>query len=188
MLAVAAVALASASVTYLSSTGALRLGGFPATASQARTQPLADSGLRGGGRVEVSPPPPSWPTAPRTGGLIPPGAIGVLLKQFGGLNDQPPLGLKAWVHINDSYVIGELAHLLNALPPFPGGIFSCPFDDGSYFVLDFTYADASSTALKVEARGCGGVFVGGWTKAVAWTATSPGLINYLIGLVAKPAG
>ena len=186
MIAVAAVVLVSASVTYLSSTGALRLGGLPATASQARTQPLADSGLRGGGRVEVSPTPPSWPPAPRTAGLIPPGAIGVLLEQFGGLNNQPPLGLKASVHINDSDVIGELANLLNALPSFPDGIFSCPFDDGSYFVLDFTYAGGSSTAVKVEARGCGEVFVGDWRKPVAWTITSPGLINYLMGLVAKP--
>lgn len=115
------------------------------------------------------------------------GATSALIQQFGGLNDKPPLGLKASVHVSDAVVISKLVHELNFLPAFPGGI-HCPMDDGSYFVLVFTYTDGTDTTVKVEASGCGEVYVGGSTEPAAWTATSPALFDTLRGLLAhKPA-
>ena len=187
LIAVAALVLGSASVAYLSSTGVLHLGAFPAAASQARTQSPADSGPKTGPPIFLPSPTVVTPL-PRTAGLVVPGAIGVLIEQFGGLNDQPPLGLKASVRINDPAVISRLTRELNALPPFPDGVFSCPMDDGSYFVVVFTYGRGTSTTVKLEAHGCGGVFVGDSTQPVAWTLTSPGLLNSLTGLVGQPGG
>jgi hypothetical protein len=115
--------------------------------------------------------------------LVRSGAISVLLEQFGGMNDKHPLSMIAWVRTSDPAAIRDLVHKLNALPAFPGGIY-CPFDDGSYFALAFAYARGTSTTVKVEARGCGEVFVGGSTQPAAWTATSPAFLDSLRGLLA----
>ena len=177
--------LCVASVAYLNSTGALRLGDFTAGTSQARTQSPAQIGSQGGGRVELSPTPASGTPAQRAAGLVRPDAIDVLIQQFGSLNDQPPLGLKAWIRIKDATVISRLVRELNALKPFPGGIY-CPFDDGSYFALAFTYARGASASVKLEAGGCGEVFVGGSAQPVAWTLTSPTFLDTLRHHLAHP--
>lgn len=186
LIALAAVVLGSASVTYLSSTGALHLGAFLAATSHAPTRSPAENGLQRGGGFAVDPTAPAGTSVPRTAGLVGPGAISVLIEQFGGLNDQPPLGLKAWVRVSDSAVISKLVRELNALPAMPSGFFSCPQDDGSYFVLAFTYARGTFTNVNVEASGCGQVFVGDLAQPAAWTLTSPAFLDSLRGLLAHP--
>lgn len=76
---------------------------------------------------------------------------------------------------------------MNVLPAPPGLIY-CPLSDDSYFALTFVYASRDSTAVKVEAGGCGYVFVGEATEPVAWTLTSPALFNALQALIAHPPG
>ena len=121
-------------------------------------------------------------------GLVREGATSVLVQQYGGLNDQPPLGLVASIHVSDSSQISQLARELNTLPPYPSGTMHCPMDDGSYFAMVFSYGDGTSTTVKVEATGCQGVYVGGSKQPVAWTATSPALLETLRGLLAhQPA-
>lgn len=176
LIALAVLVLAAASATYLRST----------MTSQARPAGAQDSPVAQGGPVTIPYMPPSPTPLPRSAGLLRGGAITVLIEQFGGLNDQPPLGLKVSVQISDPAAINKLVRELNALPAFPGGI-SCPQDDGSYFALVFTYADVTSTDVKVEAGGCGEVYVGGSTKPVAWIPTSPSILDTLTGLLAhKP--
>jgi len=132
-------------------------------------------------------PVPSPPPIKRTVGFIKGGAISVLIEQFGGMNDQPPMRRKAFVQIKDSAVINILVRQLNALPAPPALIY-CPLSDDSYFALTFAYASRGSVAVKVEAVGCGYVFVGGATEPVAWTLTSPVLLSSLQALTAHPPG
>jgi hypothetical protein len=121
-------------------------------------------------------------------GLVRGGATSLLIQQYGGLNDQPPLGLLASIQVRDSTQISQLVHELNTLPAYPSGTMHCPMDDGSYFALAFSFGDGTSTMVKVEARGCQGVYVGGSKQPVAWPATSPALLETLRGLVApQPA-
>jgi hypothetical protein len=173
LIAAAVVVIALASAGYMRSTTTPQV-----VAAGSRASPQAQ-----GGPATIPFIPPSPTPSRRSGGLLPDGSIAVLIEQFGGLNDQPPLGLKSWVQITDAAAISKLVRDLNALPPFPGGIF-CPEDDGSYFELIFTYSARTRMDVKVEARGCGEVYVGGSTQAVAWTLTSPAFIDALSGLVA----
>ena len=116
------------------------------------------------------------------------GATSLVIQQYGGLNDQPPLGLLASIHISDSSKVSQLAHELNTLPAFPSGAMNCPMDDGSYYALVFSFGDETSIAIKIEARGCQGVYVGGSKQPVAWAAKSPELFDTLKGLLAhQPA-
>jgi hypothetical protein len=65
---------------------------------------------------------------------------------------------------------------------------NCRMDDGSYYALVFSFGDGTSIAIKVEARGCQGVYVGGSKQPVAWSAKSPELFDTLKGLLAhQPA-
>jgi hypothetical protein len=124
--------------------------------------------------------------ADESAGLIRDGATSVLIQQYGGLNDQPPLGLLASIRVTDSSQINSLVHELDALPAYPSGTMFCPMDDGSYFAITFSYGDASSAMVKAKARGCQGVYVGASKQPAAWAAKSPELFAALRGLVAQP--
>ena len=115
-------------------------------------------------------------------GLVRDGATSALIQQYGGLNDQPSLGLVASTHVSDSLQISRLVHELNTLPAYPSGTVFCPMDDGSYFALAFSYGDGTRTMVKVDARGCQAVYVGGSKQPVAWAAKSPELFDTLRGL------
>jgi len=116
-------------------------------------------------------------------GFVRGGATTVLIQQYGGLNDKPPLGLLASIQVRDSTQISQLVHELNTLPAYPSGTMHCPMDDGSHFALVFSFGDGTSTMVKVEARGCQGVTVGGSKQPVAWAAKSPELFDTLRGLL-----
>ena len=118
-------------------------------------------------------------------GLVRDGATTVVIQQYGGLNDRPPLGLLASIHVSDSSQISQLVHELNALPAYPSGTIHCPLDDGSYFAMVFSYGDGTSTMVKVGARGCQGVYVGGSKQPVAWAVKSPELFDTLRRLLAQ---
>jgi hypothetical protein len=57
-------------------------------------------------------------------------------------------------------------------------------DDGSYFAMVFSYGDGTNVMVKVEARGCQGMYVGGSKQPVAWAAKSPELFDTLKRLLA----
>ncbi len=121
-------------------------------------------------------------------GLVRAGATSVLIQQYGGLNDQPPLGLLESIQVSDSSQISQLVHELNTMPAYPSGTMFCPMDDRSYFAMAFSYRDGTSPMVKVEARGCQGVYVGGSKQPVAWAAKSPELFDILKELLAhQPA-
>jgi hypothetical protein len=104
------------------------------------------------------------------------------IKQYGGLNDNPPLGLRKAIHITDSTALENLAMQLDSLPPYPTGIFNCPLDDGSYYLIDLNYAVGGDTSLKINAKGCQAVYVGESKKPVAWTLQAP---TSIFGLLAE---
>ena len=97
------------------------------------------------------------------------------ISQFGGLNDNPPMALKMEMHITDAATLENLARQLGSLPPYPLGTFNCPFDDASYYVVDLNYATGGDTSLKINARGCAGVYVNGLKKPTAWA--KPGQVD-----------
>lgn len=169
--------VASAGATYLR----------PFSASQVVTLPERVAIQDKGGLVlpDFASQEPSGSTpSPRKTGLVRRGASSVLIKEFGGMNDQPALGLKASLESSDPAFVSKLVHDLNALPAFPSEIMSCPSDDGSRFVLEFAYAGGASTSVTVEATGCSGVYIGGSNQAVAWTRTTPAFLDTLTGLLA----
>jgi hypothetical protein len=124
-----------------------------ASAACLRPTPIAVHGTPPARNSYLLPIPTSLPAVPRSADLIGDGAKDVLVQQYGGLNDQPALGLRSAVLISDARAISRLVHELNALPAYPGTPMWCGFGDGSYFAADFTYVRGNSTTVKVEASG-----------------------------------
>jgi hypothetical protein len=107
------------------------------------------------------------------------------IKQFGGLNDNPPLALKKEAHIIDAAALVNLATQLDSLPSYPTGTIFCPNDDGSYYLVELDYATGGSTSLTINARGCTGVYMNGLKKPTAWALAGRvdifPLLNSLLG-------
>ena len=184
LIAVATMVAVAASVAYLNPSGASLVG---ILAARFATPTPADYRPPGGPFALLAPTPASTST-PSTRGFLRRGAIRAVIERFGGMNDQPASSMIASVGISDPAVINSVITQLNGLPPFPGGV-HCAMDDGSYFELIFTYVDGTKVSVKVEASGCGEVFVEGSTQPVAWTATSPQFVATLEGLLAHlPSG
>ncbi len=97
------------------------------------------------------------------------------IREFGGLNDNPPLALRKDAHIVDAAALERLATELDSLPPVPPGTFNCPNDDGSYYVVELDYATGGSTSLRINASGCKGVYLNGLKNPTAWALT--GTVN-----------
>src|SRR5260370_17819359 len=106
------------------------------------------------------------------------------MQEYGRVNAKPPLGLQESTRVSDTSEISKLAQEIDALPAYPSGTMFCPMDDGSYFVLVFFYGGGTSAMVKVEARGCQGVYVGGSRQPSVWAAKSPGLFDLLRSLLA----
>jgi hypothetical protein len=119
---------------------------------------------------------------PRTLMVVRDGAAGVLVEQYGGLNDTPPMRLRRSIHTTSPTAIIKLVHELNSLPPFPDGVF-CPMGDGSYYQIVFTYPDGTSIAVQLDATACNAVTFKGSDQPVAWAAPSPNLYVTLKGLL-----
>ena len=104
----------------------------------------------------------------------------VLIEQFAVRNSEPSDGrLESSVLISESTMISNLLHQLEELPVFPLGVVSCASSDNGYFALVFTYIGGSGTQVKIEAGGCGRVYIGGSSQPAAWILTSPGILNTL---------
>jgi hypothetical protein len=58
-----------------------------------------------------------------------------------------------YVIVRDSQSIRDLIHHLNALPS-PGGVMSCPADNGSHDELIFAYPDGRHLTVDVGVQGC----------------------------------
>jgi hypothetical protein len=137
--------------------------------------------------ARVAQSPISYPLAiptQRSTGLVRGGAVSMLIQEYGGLNNQNPLGLIASVQTSDPDAIRLLTNELNVLPVFPSDVRFCPMDDGSYFAIVLTYADGVTTPVKVEPTGCRAVSVGGSNPIVLWAFDSPELFNTLRSLLA----
>lgn len=173
LMALAAVVMATAGTAYLRSTLT------PQQGLVASTTRVAES--------PISYPPvirtPVPPASQRATGLVRNGAKSVLIQQYGGLNNQNPLGLIASVQTSDPDAIRLLIRELNVLPVFPSGAHSCPLDDGSYFAIVLTYADGATTPVRVDATGCKAVSIGGSNPIVLWAFNSPDLFNTLKSLL-----
>ena len=95
-----------------------------------------------------------WLPARAPGEMIPGGATAVTLSLTQGMNthDKAP----APVTVTDQATVRKLTALINSLPLFPAGSYSCPMDDGSSLAL--TFRDGSALAVaKVSLTGCEGV-------------------------------
>jgi hypothetical protein len=93
---------------------------------------------------------PGWAHVPGT-------ARAVVITAVPGMNDrkQPPAPLT----VTDPARVRKLASLVNALPTFPSGVFSCPMDDGRGVRLTFLAAAGGPVLATAFAKsnGCGGV-------------------------------
>ena len=69
------------------------------------------------------------------------------------------------------------------VPVVPSGGYSCPFDNGSHYEVQFSYANGDRTTLYVARHGC--QFVGlddNSGTAHAWSMTDSRLLNDLDAL------
>jgi hypothetical protein len=106
-------------------------------------------------------------------GFIRTGATSADIKQFGGLNDNPPLSLRKSVHITDQIAVAQVVKELGLLPPYPTDTFHCPMNDGSYYAIDLHYAAGGDTTLKVDAEGCQAVYMDDSKRPIAWVPVEP---------------
>jgi len=89
------------------------------------------------------------------------------------MNDKkkPP----ASVTVTDPAKVAKLVALVNALPLFPPGVFSCPADDGRGVRLTFLAKTGGPTVATAFAKsnGCGGVqlAVGDRQTMLGWGST-----------------
>ena len=121
--------------------------------------------------------------------FLPDGATSATVERFGGLNDQPPLGLQKSASLTDPAAVAGLLEALNALAPYPQGPgIYCPFDDGSHYSIDLVYPDGALQAVRVAAKGCQGVFLNGSAKPVAWGLSSNGAGAALFSLLGSLVG
>jgi hypothetical protein len=110
-------------------------------------------------------------------------ASSMVIEKYGGLNDQPPMGLQRIVQVHDPLVIGRVQRELADLRPFPSDAMGCPFDDGSFFQIRLEFVSAAPVVYKVEARGCQGVYMEPSQQPAWWAIDSPllGDLNALTG-------
>lgn len=89
--------------------------------------------------------------------LVPARPSGLVLCRYGGLNNQPSLGLARAVRIKRVGRVRGLGRKLDALPEPTPGTSSCPYDDGSAIAAVFRYKNAAPVAVVVHLGGCGDV-------------------------------
>jgi hypothetical protein len=86
-----------------------------------------------------------------------------------------------YVIVRNSQSIRDLMRHLNSLPP-PGGVMSCPADNGSHDELIFAYPDGPHVTVDVGLRGCRIVRSG---NTVATGLADSGLFRLLGSLLAR---
>jgi hypothetical protein len=86
-----------------------------------------------------------------------------------------------YVIVRDSQSIRDLIHHLNSLPA-PGGVMSCPSDNGSHDELIFGYPDRHHVTVDVGLRGCRIVRSG---STVGTGLTDSRLFSLLASLLAR---
>ena len=86
--------------------------------------------------------------------LVRPGAIGVLLCRYRGLNPAATaLRLRSSRRLTDRSEIASITTSLDRLPREKARI-ACPFDDGSAILATFAYSDGAAAVVRVGLRGC----------------------------------
>jgi hypothetical protein len=88
--------------------------------------------------------------------LVPPGARGVLLCRYRGLNPRPERAgrLARSRRITDKAVVSRLVREFDALRPPPTGARACPSDDASMVIAFFAYRRAADVAVAIHLTGC----------------------------------
>jgi hypothetical protein len=86
--------------------------------------------------------------------LAPPGADGLRLCLYSGLNGHPPVALvRSRELINRSRVSG-LVRDFDRLPPPASGVFACPADDDSQIVAVAYYPRGRRVEIQIRLTGC----------------------------------
>ena len=86
--------------------------------------------------------------------LVRPGATGLLLCRYRGLNPRSTaLRLRSSRLLTDRSEIASITATLSALPRETAGI-HCPMDDGSAIIARFTYARGGEAVVRIGLSGC----------------------------------
>jgi hypothetical protein len=88
--------------------------------------------------------------------LVPAHPAGALICRYWGLNDpgHHDASLAGTLSIHNATVIDHLAARLDALPPFPRTLVSCPTFGGRSDVIFFHYRDDSDDPVRIKRDGC----------------------------------
>jgi hypothetical protein len=94
-----------------------------------------------------------WVPARAPGERIPAGVTAVALSLSAGTNTRPP------ATVTDQGTVSKLEALIDGLPRFPAGAYSCPMDDGDRLVLTFRAGRSgpARAVATVSLAGCEGV-------------------------------
>ena len=97
--------------------------------------------------------PNHWPAARRE--LAPPGASGIRLCRYSGLNARPPLSLQGSALVRSARTRHRLVKRLDALPA-PAPIAACPSDSGAAIVAHLVYPHGHRVTVRLGLDGCRG--------------------------------
>jgi hypothetical protein len=107
----------------------------------------------------------------------------VTVARYGPTAGFPPLPPEKVVTTTSAATVARLVRDINDLPALPQGTIGCPFDDGSYYQVQFAYTNGGSRTFHVERRGCQVVGLAELPQhSVAWSVTDPRFLNDLDAL------
>jgi len=167
---VAVAGLAGAGLIAVAASGSAAASGAAASAGASGRYSSCPSSDRKVPGTEVS---------ARTSELVPPGADGVLLCRYRGLNPSSKrFRLITSDKIKKSSTVLHISKQLNALPPMVG-VYSCPADFDSLIVAFFHYRGAPDQVVTLDTGGCEAVANGQLRRTAA---RASGLVHELESL------
>ncbi len=83
--------------------------------------------------------------------LVPPGPSGAVICRYPPVSTHPRRPKVATVSGSS---LARLVRSLDALRPMPRGLFACPLDDGSMYLLRFDYPNGGRLSVVVHLSGC----------------------------------
>jgi hypothetical protein len=107
--------------------------------------------------------------------LVPPGPSGAVICRYPPVSAHPRRPSVATVSGSS---LAELVRSLDALRAMPRGLFACPLDDGSMYLLRFDYPDGGRLSVTVHLSGCR--FATNGRRNVSVTATVRTLLASLL--------
>ena len=128
----------------------------------------------------------TWVRGTPTAMLVPGSATAVTVSRYGpepGPGQSPVWPPDGTRTVTDPKQMATITADVNGPPLFPKGTISCPMDDGSHYLVQFSYSDSDRRTLFVQRGGCQGVgFASHPDRSLAWSLADHRLLDDLDAL------